>query len=174
MNSKRVVVECAIVDPTWSRELSDPTQVVDRAVAAVFKSDIVSSLDSGGVSVSVALADDDTVADLNRKFRGQTGPTNVLSFQQQCPQHDDINALGDVILAFETVQNEARNQNKTLEDHATHLLVHGVLHLLGFDHQDDKDAVEMETLEQGILRMIDVKDPYALANFANEPKATNA
>ncbi len=105
--------------------------------------------------LSFVLADNDFVQALNKTYRDQDKPTNVLSFPQ-----DDGYMLGDVILAFETLASEAEDQSKALTDHFKHLICHGVLHLLGFDHIEDVEAEEMESLEVKILHALDVKNPY--------------
>ena len=111
------------------------------------------------LEVSVMLGDDNTVQELNKTYRGKDKPTNVLSFPQTEPGETGLE-LGDIALAFETVKREAFEQNKTLEDHLRHLLVHGTLHLLHHDHQNDEEAKEMETLEIKILDDLGVKNPY--------------
>lgn len=119
--------------------------------------------EEGPIEVSLALANDEVVQNLNRDFRGQDKPTNVLSFEGDdgfdLPGEPRI--LGDVVLALETCQREAHEQQKSFQDHLTHLVVHGVLHLLGYDHIDDEDAQEMETLETDILARLNIADPYA-------------
>lgn len=105
--------------------------------------------------LSVVLADDGFVQNLNRDYRDKDKPTNVLSFPQDSPM------LGDVVLAYETVKREAEEQDKAFEDHVAHLLVHGVLHLLGYDHENDEDAEEMEALEVEILNGLVIANPYA-------------
>jgi len=120
----------------------------------------------GPHELSVLLADNEFIHTLNRKYRGKDKPTNVLSFPQADLQvTDDAGlmgevALGDVVLAIETVEEEARAQAKTFEHHLTHLVVHGVLHLLGYDHESDADAEEMEALEVEILKGMKVTNPY--------------
>jgi probable rRNA maturation factor len=104
--------------------------------------------------VSVVLADDAFVQDLNRTYRGKNKPTNVLSFP------GDNDELGDVLLAYETVKKEASEQGKRFADHAAHLVVHGCLHLLGYDHERARDAEKMEALEVRILRQLGVLNPY--------------
>lgn len=127
--------------------------------------------------VALALADDATVRDLNRRFRGQDKPTNVLSFpgdtmdfpnEEVAPPGSDTGGtpLGDVILAVETLTREAAGEGKSADDHFTHLVVHGILHLLGYDHDSNEDAEEMEQLETSILATLDIAGPYA------EPAAT--
>jgi probable rRNA maturation factor len=119
--------------------------------------------------ISVLLADDRTVQDLNRTWRSQDKPTNVLSFPAtetqagETPQVEFVGVpleLGDVVLAFETCEREAVAGGKPLGHHLAHLTVHGVLHLLGYDHVDDEDAQRMEGLETAILARLGVPDPY--------------
>lgn len=108
-----------------------------------------------GGELSIVLADDAFIQQLNKQYRSKDKPTNVLSFPQD---HPDM--LGDIILAHETIATEANDQNKSFENHVTHLIVHGVLHLLGLDHEDDKEADEMEALEIKILLHLGIKNPY--------------
>jgi probable rRNA maturation factor len=113
--------------------------------------------------ICVTLSDDRSVAALNGRWRGKGAPTNVLSFP--APRHsgtDTARFLGDIILAFETVEREAGGEGKTIEDHVAHLVVHGLLHLLGYDHMTDDDAQIMEALEIRALATIGVADPYAM------------
>lgn len=123
--------------------------------------------DSGPVSVSIALANDDEVRVLNRTYRGLDKPTNVLSFPpppaHSTPFHGDAGEpefLGDIVLAYETVEREAKAEAKTFANHAVHLTVHGTLHLLGYDHEEDSAASEMERREADILAALGVPDPY--------------
>lgn len=109
--------------------------------------------------ISVVLADDAFIRELNRDYRGKDKPTNVLSFPNTDYGKQDPH-LGDLILALETIEREAREQGKTVRNHVTHLLVHGVLHLLGHDHENDEDAEEMEASEIKILKKLGVANPY--------------
>ena len=115
--------------------------------------------------VSILLADDIFVQSLNRKFRGQDKPTNVLSFPHAASPadalYDEPSSLGDIALACETLKAEAEAQNKSFDDHLAHLVVHGVLHLLGYDHVADEDAEIMEAKERELLGHFGIKDPYA-------------
>ena len=98
--------------------------------------------------------------ELNRTWRGKDAPTNVLSF----PLEEEVSEpglLGDVVLAYETTLKEAREANLALADHVSHLVVHGVLHLVGFDHEEDEEAERMENLERTALASIGIADPYA-------------
>ncbi len=117
-----------------------------------------------GAEVSVMLADDATVRELNSVWRTQDKPTNVLSFQSIATDRlATAPALGDIVLAYETIAREAIEETKSFEAHATHLLVHGFLHLIGFDHQGDADAERMESLEVAVLAKLGIADPYAEA-----------
>lgn len=123
--------------------------------------------------VVVMGCDDARIAALNADFRGKPQPTNVLSWPAQdaaprapgdlpqvAPDPDDP-ALGDIAIAFETCTREAAEQGKTFDDHVTHLLVHAILHLAGYDHMNDPDAERMEATERAILATLGISDPYA-------------
>lgn len=116
----------------------------------------------GAVEISVLLADDATLRDLNARHRGRDKATNVLSFPAgPMPGSRPPILLGDVALACETVAAEARAQGKAMADHVRHLIAHGVLHLLGHDHQDNNSAEAMERIETAVLAEFGVADPYA-------------
>lgn len=130
-----------------------------------------------GTSAAVALSNDAQVAELNASFRGRPTPTNVLSFPatpSAAPgDHPEPGAqfscfAGDIILAAETVAREARELNIPLRHHLQHLVVHGLLHLSGFDHETDGAAEEMEALETRILASLDIPDPYAEEAYSSE------
>lgn len=119
------------------------------------------------LNVNVCLSNDEEVHQLNKEFRGMDKPTNVLSFANVDDDEfwNEIESvheaeLGEIVLAFETLQNEAVQKNITVYAHFCHLLVHGFLHLLGFDHQDDEDAEVMEGLEVEILDAFSIDNPY--------------
>jgi probable rRNA maturation factor len=112
--------------------------------------------------VSVLLGDDAAIAGMNKEFRGKEGPTNVLSFPPATPDPPGRSRfLGDIAMAAETIVKEARIQSKSFDHHAAHLVVHGFLHLLGYDHGNEADASRMEKREIEILRSIGIGDPYA-------------
>lgn len=120
-------------------------------------------LDSGPVSgaeVSFRIVGLDEGAFLNEYYRQKSGPTNVLSFPMSCPTEIGSRLLGDIVICAPLVKQEACEQNKELKLHWSHLVVHGVLHLLGFDHEDDCDAKIMEEMEIKILAKMGFPDPY--------------
>ena len=136
---------------------------VERAVEAVARQPQLAP--SWPATVCIALSDDTAVCDLNRAWRGKNSPTNVLSFPAPEPPGGTAAAgvrfLGDVVLAAETLQREAGELDIPPEHHVQHLVVHGLLHLLGYDHEQAADALIMEALETDILASIGVADPYA-------------
>lgn len=150
----------------WLRHLPDLDPTVRRAAAATLDR-VCPGLDE--IGIAIRFSTDDAVQTLNRTWRDKDSPTNVLSF----PALDVIAgtppeaefpgqpiALGDIILAYETCAREASDQNKPLAHHVSHLVIHGILHLLGYDHLDDVEAERMEALETLILAGLDIPDPY--------------
>lgn len=112
--------------------------------------------------VSLVLADDAMMADINSQWRNQPKPTNVLSFPAfpLVPGGQPGPMLGDIILARETIEREAADLGKPVDEHITHLIVHGFLHLFGYDHIENSDAEKMEAIETRILTSLDLSDPY--------------
>lgn len=145
------------------REAADwPDGIEDLAVRC---GEAVLALDLEGMrggEVSVLLADDETVRELNRDWRGQDKPTNVLSFPADPVPGLPPGAqpLGDLALAFQTCAREAAEKRVALRDHAAHLLVHGILHLLGYDHRDGEEARRMEAFETRALHHLGMPPPY--------------
>jgi probable rRNA maturation factor len=150
--------------PDWS-------DLAERAVAAALAQTPHAPLTDAAplVEISVHLTDDAEVQALNRDYRGKDQPTNVLSFAQYDPDDfamlantdDGEILLGDIVLARETCTREAAERGITVADHAAHLIVHGTLHLLGYDHQDDASGDAMEALETKALATLGLADPYA-------------
>jgi probable rRNA maturation factor len=154
-----IELDVMVEDDRWSR-LGDLDGMARRAVAAALA--VAPGAPTWPVEVSLLLTGDAAVQALNREWRGQDKPTNVLSFPASGqpglpgPRH-----LGDIALAYETLAREADQERKPLLDHATHLIVHGMLHLLGFDHELEAEAQIMEGLEIQALATLGVGDPYA-------------
>ncbi len=147
------MIEVEIEDMAWSARLPDAAEVAERAAVA--------ALGTVEGDVVILLTDDAAVRDLNGRFREQDRPTNVLSFPAvEMTLPGQAPHLGDLVLAFGVCATEAEAQGKTLADHLSHLTVHGVLHLLGRDHEDEADAEAMEAEERAILARLGVVDPY--------------
>jgi probable rRNA maturation factor len=151
----------------WLKVLPEADRICRTAARAAY-SGAAESQDIA-TEISIVLADDPMVRELNRDYRNQDKPTNVLSFplgDEGVTPDGGMRMLGDVILSFETTAGEAAQQAKSLSAHTSHLVVHGVLHLIGFDHEEDGDAEEMETLERQILASLNIADPYLVGTIS--------
>jgi probable rRNA maturation factor len=148
----RLALDAMIEAAAWTAAIDGLDAMVRETVEACLKVTGVPA-----ASLCVLFTDDAAVKALNGQFRGQDKPTNVLSF----PSFSDDDGLGDIAIAFETVEREAVAQGKAFRDHARHLIAHGVFHLLDYDHQDESEAQEMEDLERRVLAHFGVADPYA-------------
>ncbi len=115
---------------------------------------------SAAGELAIVLTDDSAIRALNRKWRGRDEPTNVLSFPGGGPRAAALPHLGDIVIGFQTVAREASSEGKPVVHHLVHLLVHGYLHLLGYDHETEREAGVMEKLETEILAALGVPDPY--------------
>ncbi len=157
-----ITVEILCRCDLWQEMLADGC-LAERAVRAAIGA--AATRRRSSLQLSILLTCDEEIRDLNRDWRGRNEPTNVLSFplrargidgEEGCP-------LGDIVLAAETVRREATEAGRTVDQHAAHLIVHGVLHLLGFEHESEGEAQRMETLEVRILETLGVPDPYGVA-----------
>ncbi len=110
--------------------------------------------------LTVRIVDEAESQALNLTYRAKDKPTNVLSFPFECPPGIELPLLGDLVICRQVVEREAAEQGKALEAHWAHMVVHGSLHLLGYDHIDDEEAVEMESLEQEFMQVLGFPDPY--------------
>ena len=108
----------------------------------------------------IRIVDEPESAELNQQYRHKQGPTNILSFPVELPDGVELDLLGDLVVCAPVLEREALQQQKTLADHWAHIIIHGVLHLLGYDHIDDIEAEEMEALEIAILRKLNINNPY--------------
>jgi probable rRNA maturation factor len=122
---------------------------------------------SDEVSVSVQIVSRDEMRELNHTWRGKDKPTNVLSFPMELPDEVDLKILGDVVLCADVINAEAKQQHKPLQAHWAHMVVHGMLHLQGYDHVDDRQAEAMEALEIRILNQLGFENPY-IENLARQ------
>jgi len=147
------LIEIEVEAADWTDALPDAEELALAAADATLASE-----GAVGEGVSLLLTGDQAVRDLNRRFRRQDKPTNVLSFP--APQNPE-RFLGDVALAYGVCAREAAEQGKPLAHHLQHLVAHGVLHLLGYDHLSDPEAEEMEALERQVLAGLGVPDPYS-------------
>ena len=147
------MIDIEVEDAAWTAALPDAERLVRSAALAAADHEEAAHAD-----ITILLTDDASVRALNAQFRGKDEPTNVLSFPAAPnPQRH----LGDIALAYETCAREAAEQGKPIGQHLQHLTVHGVLHLLGYDHIGDDEAEAMEGLERTVLAGLGVPDPYA-------------
>jgi probable rRNA maturation factor len=161
-------VEVVVLAKAWAKALPDAPLLARRAARAALAA--IPAAKPRGI-VAIALADDATLRELNHQFRGANKPTNVLSFPAAPPDLPGASQLGDIALALQTLQREARDQGKTLRQHLMHLVVHGTLHLLGHDHERPAQARRMENLEREVLAGLGIGDPYSLpAPAMSQPK----
>jgi probable rRNA maturation factor len=153
-------VEVTMPCAGWRRECSEAGSLADAAARLALRR----AAAPNAAIVDITLADDAAQRTLNRIWRGKDAPTNVLAFPASDPSLPVPAGapllLGDVVLAFETVRREAAEQGKPITDHLRHLVVHGVLHLLGYDHETAADAEAMEAHEIAILAELGVPNPY--------------
>lgn len=168
----QIEIIVSTTSPAWRTDLPEVELLVERAARAAL--DHAAADGSRSAELSLCLSDDAEVQALNRQFRGHDRPTNVLSF----PGDSDLSdpdappaLLGDVVLAHGVVFKEAREQGKSTADHVCHLTVHGVLHILGYDHESDDEAEVMEAAEIEILSGMGIADPYAVPETAVSAEA---
>lgn len=161
-------IDISLADDRWATALPAVETLAEKALHAAFekieKPDSLIAADR--VEVCLSFTNDAEIHQLNRQYRGKDKPTNVLSFPQQSLGFATLAPgqplfLGDIVLALETIENEAKTAGITVEAHAAHLVVHGLLHLLGYDHENDADAQMMENTETEILEFLGYPDPYS-------------
>jgi probable rRNA maturation factor len=153
-------VDILIESPLWAAQ----PQAERTVRAAIAQAGAQTAAGEG--ELSVLLTDDVAVAALNRDWRGIDAPTNVLSFPAGPAGPKDRSMLGDIAVAYETTAREAADEGKPFDHHLAHLAVHGFLHLLGYDHESEAQAEEMEALERAILAKLAVPDPYTSSDAA--------
>lgn len=153
-------IDIQVQSPLWhAQPLAE--QTIREAISAA-----AGALSTEGGEVSILLTDDSEIARLNRDWRGIDKPTNVLSFPaSRVGQGDKL--LGDIVIAYETLERESRDESRDFLHHLAHLAVHGFLHLIGFDHETDAQAEEMEGLESRIMMRLNMPDPYVARESDN-------
>jgi probable rRNA maturation factor len=154
---KGVQIEVIARSARW-RKQPRAAAIVKTAVRAAAK-----AVSTPRAELAIVLCDDSAIRALNRRWRGKKAPTDVLSFPAAAPgeKRPETPYIGDIVIAYETVAREAAAEGKPFKHHLAHLAVHGFLHLLGYDHQNDREARRMERTERTILKRIAVPDPYA-------------
>ncbi|MBF0751229.1 MULTISPECIES: rRNA maturation RNase YbeY [Pasteurellaceae] len=135
------------------QDLPTEQQIIQWATAAV-------QPESENMEMTVRIVDEAESHELNLTYRGKDRPTNVLSFPFECPDAVELPLLGDLVICRQVVEREAKEQGKPLMAHWAHMVVHGSLHLLGYDHIEDDEAEEMESLETQIMQNLGFADPY--------------
>ena len=145
------MIDVKIDDVAWRGALPDAAVLAHSAARTAMESQAGAEGD-----IAILLTNDTALADLNGRFRGKPRPSNVLAF----PAPPGAGALGDIAIAYGVSAAEAQEQGKSLDDHLQHLVVHGMLHLMGYDHEIEADAERMEALERELLSRIGVPDPY--------------
>jgi probable rRNA maturation factor len=155
----RIAVDIRIAAAGWRKAFDNPSVAIRKAVRAALKDELPRG---AATALSILLTDDAEMRKLNAGWRAKDKPTNVLSFPAEAAVDPAAPPayLGDIALALATCRREAKEQGKTLADHVVHLTVHGVLHLLGYDHMTREEAAAMEPREVQILAMLGIADPY--------------
>ncbi|MEM9469567.1 MAG: rRNA maturation RNase YbeY [Pseudomonadota bacterium] len=165
---RKIDIDISLQDPQWEA-IPDVYNLVKKSVETTLETaPLPRQAQNKNLEVSIVLANDDLAQVMNRDYRQKDKPTNVLTFasiDDDTPQPGDDFHLGDVILAFETIDRESQEQGKFINDHLSHLAIHGTLHLLGYDHIEEDDANTMETLEIRILERFGIQNPYIEAIF---------
>lgn len=156
--STLLCVDISVEAAPWATAFPSAEQLAKAAAEATWHNAGNPETDA---ELSIVLADDSMIRSLNDRYRGQDRATNVLSFPaEDSDAPDEPVLLGDVILAYDTIVREAEEQSKSVENHFLHLCVHGILHLLGYDHEADAEALEMEAREVTVLETLGVDNPY--------------
>lgn len=153
MEKNEINLSINIEDSRWNNAFEDFQAYSFDVVTTCFK--VCKKSINPNMELNIILVDDNYIQKINKDYRGKDKPTNVISFET-----GDKFLLGDIFISYDTLTCEAMGQNISFKDHYTHLLCHGVLHILGFDHINDEDAEIMENLEIKILRKFKIENPY--------------
>jgi rRNA maturation RNase YbeY len=163
-NSLSVSIDIITLSPLWGKARLSLSKKVPHILSMAWKT-IPKKPKSVIPEITLSLIDDLSIQAYNKQYRGKNKPTNVLSFptfetMAEIPPNAGQVPIGDILIAFETIKHEAEEQDKTLSDHFAHMLVHGFLHLLGYDHMTGAEAKNMESLEIKILKTLSIENPY--------------
>ncbi len=165
-------IDVFIEDDDWTKAVPDAEDLCVRVCQHTIIESGIADHFNDKMEVAISLAFDTFIQDLNKRFRNKDKPTNVLSFPNTeiSPKNykkmaaDEPIMLGDIVVAYGVVKEEAEEQEKSIKDHLTHMIVHGTLHLLGYDHMTEKEAENMESLEISLLKKYGIANPYILAD----------
>lgn len=169
VNSEGYLINVFIDDESWLAEVPEAEEfcsdICEKTIMASYVGELFPNFE-----ISISLAGDEMIQDLNKRFRRKNKPTNVLSFPNaginsknyaNFPREENI-LLGDIVVSYGVSSKEAAEQNKKLKDHLAHLVVHGTLHVIGYDHLEEDEAEEMEKIEKEILAKLGISDPYVI------------
>ena len=154
-------IEVIVRSARWRKRPTAKT-IVKKAVLAAAK-----AVSTRPTELAIVLSDDSAIRTLNRDWRGKNAPTNVLSFPAPKTDGGPTKFIGDIVIAYETLARECDDEDRVFLHHLAHLTVHGFLHLIGYDHQSDSDADEMEGLESKIMNVLNMPDPYPARDLGN-------
>ena len=167
-NDYTLDIDVDVQDAAWENGIDDLSKMIVQVSRAVLDKVGLTKY-TNHIEFSINLTNNDSIQTFNSQYRGKNHPTNTLSFPAQdivakelekFNFNDGFVLLGDIIFARKVIEDEAQTQGKNFENHFAHLLIHGILHLLGHDHQSEKEAMEMENLEVEILSAFNIKSPY--------------
>jgi probable rRNA maturation factor len=153
-----VPLDITLQDCSTGQQAPSAARVNQWASAAYHAAELPAAAEDP--ELTIRIVDEEEMRQLNQTYRQKTGATNVLSFPFEAPAHIPLNLLGDIVICASVVKQEAHAQNKSLDSHWAHMVVHGVLHLLGYDHITDDEADTMESLEINVLESVGFSNPY--------------
>jgi len=164
-----ITIDIAIKDQSWLKEIDNIEHFLEKTINNLAQYTSLNKLikNKTEIELSILLTNDQEIKSLNKNYRNKNKATNTLSFplisrDEKITENifDNFIAIGDIIFSLETIKKEADSQNKKFQHHFTHLLLHSLLHLIGYDHQNDQEAQKMEDLEINILKKLAINNPY--------------
>ncbi len=166
-----ISTQIAINDDSWLKEIKNLESFLQKTVNIIAGQTKLEELieNNTEIELSILLTNDQEIKELNKNYRHKDKSTNILSFPCFNKESDltklaidNFLAIGDIVFSLQTIKKEAFEQSKTFKNHLTHLLIHGILHLLGYDHEKEEEAIRMEGLEIDILKKLAIDNPYAI------------